>query len=248
MDVDCAPNVGVAMQGKDLSELRSFPLFSDLPEAVLRQLERSCILRDYTAGQVMVSHLDDDADVYFVLAGIATVRVYSSHGRVVSFRRIGRGEIFGEFAALDNAPRSASVEAETDIRAAIIPAAPFRQFVDEVPAFSRKLLCHLVGQVRMLTARVVELSTMAVNGRIEAELVRIAELVGRRDGPHGKKIRINVLPTQCDLASRIGTHREAVSRHLSFLVREGIIRREGRALVIEDVDRLSFLTGNSSVN
>lgn len=234
------------MQLKDSIELQNFPLFAGLSEPILRRLQQVCAIRDYDAGQVIVSYLDDDTDVFFVLSGAATVRIYSSQGRVVGFRKLGRGEIFGEFAALDHAPRSASVEADTPMRLAVVTSAAFRQLVDEVPDVSSKLIRHLVGQLRLLTARVVELSTMAVNDRIEAELLRIAEMNGSRDRFQENRIRIDSLPTQGELASRIGTHREAVSRHLSCLSRAGIIRREGRSLVIEDMRRLSLLVSNAA--
>lgn len=231
---------------KDFIELQKFPLFAGLSEPVLRRLQQVCTVRDIAAGHVVVSYLDDDTDVYFVLSGAATVRIYSSQGRVVGFRKLGQGEIFGEFAAIDHAPRSASVEADSPMRLAVVSSAAFRQLVEEVPDVSIKLIRHLVGQLRLLTARVVELSTMAVNDRIEAELLRIAEVHGCRDRATANRIRIVSLPTQCELASRIGTHREAVSRHLSYLSRAGIIRREGRSLVIEDMHRLSLMVSNAA--
>jgi CRP/FNR family transcriptional regulator, cyclic AMP receptor protein len=97
------------------------------------------------------------------------------------------------------------------------------------------LLDRLTKTIRALTTRVYEFSTLAVNNRIQAELLGLASL-----GPkEGKNARIVPAPTHVEIASRVSTHREAVTRELNRLSRIGIIERRGGTLLVKDTDRLS---------
>lgn len=72
-----------------------------------------------------------------------------------------------------------------------------------------------------LTTRVYDFSTLAVKNRIQAELLRLANLVPK----DGKSARIFPAPTHGEIASRVSTHREAVTRELNRLCRIGVAER-----------------------
>jgi CRP-like cAMP-binding protein len=105
------------------------------------------------------------------------------------------------------------------------------------PEMASAVLQYLVGKIRALTNRVYEFSALAVNNRVQAEILRLARLAPRE----GKGARIAVAPTHTEIASRISSHREAVTRALNQLARMGIIERQGRALVVKDIDRLDTM-------
>jgi CRP-like cAMP-binding protein len=96
-------------------------------------------------------------------------------------------------------------------------------------------LRHLTTQVRALTERVFEFSTLAVRNRVHAELVRLARDHGGNDAV------IRPAPTHTEIASRISTHREAVTRELNRLEDLGLIVREGRSLRVQDLERLQAM-------
>ena len=95
------------------------------------------------------------------------------------------------------------------------------------------LIGELVRNVRTLTKRVYEFSTLAVNNRIQAELLRLASLAPRE----GKSARLIPPPTHADIASRVSTHREAVTRELNRLSRIGLIKRQPGILIVRDVEQ-----------
>jgi CRP-like cAMP-binding protein len=97
------------------------------------------------------------------------------------------------------------------------------------------MLLHLCRQVRNLTDRVYEFSTLAVRNRIQAELLRLS----RSEASDKNNARIAPAPTHAELASRVATHREAVTRELRSLTKLGVIEKRGRDLVILDIDRLA---------
>lgn len=217
--------------------LAGIAIFAGLPPDTLALIQQRCTWRNYDSGEPIVDHLDPSDGVYFIAAGEVRVTIYSVSGKAVTFRDLGPGEIFGEYPAIDRAPRSASVEARSRCTVASMPAATFRHLLDAEPALTRALLPHLVAKIRALTTRVYEFSTLAVNNRIQAELLRLTSLAPRE----GRSARISPAPTHVDIASRVSTHREAVTRELSRLARIGVIERRGSALLVKDVDRLEAM-------
>ena len=99
------------------------------------------------------------------------------------------------------------------------------------------LLNQFVSKIRMLTTRVYEFSALAVANRIQAELLRLANLAAQ----DGNCATIASPPTHSEIASRISTHREAVTRELNRLARLGLIERKGTSMVVKDVRRLAAM-------
>jgi CRP-like cAMP-binding protein len=217
--------------------LRGVPLFAALTPDARTQIEKRCAWRTYEAGEPIIDYLDQSDDVFFIVEGEARVSLYSVDGKAVTFTDLGSGELFGENAAIDGAPRSASIEALSKCLVASMPAGAFRALIQSEPTLAMFLLKKMVSKIRSLTTRVYEFSTLAVNNRIQAELLRLASLAPLK----GTTAEIEPAPTHADIASRTSTHREAVSRELSRLSKIGLIERRGRALVVKDVKRLSAM-------
>lgn len=173
-------------------------------------------------------------DVYLVIDGCVSVSLISAQGRETVLRAIGPGEMFGELAAIDGAPRSADVVAAENSTLLVIPGATFVELIGREPVLSLWLARYLAHQVRYLTNRIYELSTMGVGPRLQAELLRLA---GEPDTKGAATI--TRAPTQAELAARIGTNRETVTREFSLLIREGLVQRDGRRIVVPSVERLA---------
>jgi predicted transcriptional regulator len=99
----------------------------------------------------------------------------------------------------------------------------------------------MAAEVRRLSERVFEFSTMVVQNRVQAELVRLAAETGRTQG----ETVLSPAPSLSDIADRISTHREAVSRELSRLTGLGLIRREHGNLRLVDVALLNKLVSEA---
>lgn len=226
---------------RSLYSLKKVAIFAGLTEDALARIERHCAWRRYELGETIFDYLDKSDDVFFIGAGEVRVIIYSLAGKAVSFRELGAGEVFGEFPAIAGGPRSARVEALTNCLIASMAASSFREILQTEPGVAQALLPQLVMKIRALTARVYEFSTLAVNNRIQAELLRLANLVS-----HGNTARIVPAPTHVEIASRVSTHREAVTRELSHLSRIGIIERRGAALIIKDVDLLADMVRDAT--
>jgi CRP-like cAMP-binding protein len=197
-------------------------------------------VRHYDRKKMIIAHDEQSRDVFFVLEGRARATVYSEEGKSVAFRDIEAGGIFGELAAIDGKTRSASVIALDPLRIATLSEAAFRELVTSRPGLTWALLTHLTLQIRHMTDRVYEFSTLIVRKRLIRELLRLAQ----HDDRQGAPATINPVPTHFDLASRISTHREAVSREMSALARNNLIEKRGKKLILKDVDALERLCGS----
>jgi CRP/FNR family transcriptional regulator, cyclic AMP receptor protein len=217
--------------------LADFELFRDLPSDALAALARRCQWRRYRAHQVILGHRDDSREVFCIVRGQVRVTFFAECGREVSFRDLPAGEMFGELSAIDGLPRSCTVVALTEAMVAVMPARVFWDLLRAYESVNAGILRRLTRLVRSLSHRVVESSTLTVRKRVQAELLRLA----RETAPGQKCAVIFPAPTHAELASRVSTHREAVTRGLGELARAGIIEKRGGTLVIRDVDGLAAM-------
>ena len=231
------PSAGVMDQRQRVTALRRVPILAVLPESKLEILARDCKWRNYEASQQILSYHDPSSEVFFLASGKVRVMVYSGEGKAVVFTDLRPGAMFGEIAAIDRGPRSAGVEAIEASTMASLTAGQFESLLLREPAVSLATIRHVTAEVRRLSERVVEFSTLIVQNRIHAELLRLAADAGYRSGQG----LLSPAPSLSDIANRISTHREAVSRELSRLGSIGLLRREGGDLRITDIARLEGL-------
>jgi CRP/FNR family cyclic AMP-dependent transcriptional regulator len=214
--------------------LRNIGLLEGLAPEKLDWLARQCAWRNYEAGKRIISRNAPDRDVYLLVSGKVRITTYSQAGRQVTFRDIRAGEVFGEVAALDGRPRTADVIALDATLLASMQPATFRKLLSDEPQLAERMLRRLASLVRGLSERVIDLSTLGVQNRIHAEVLRLAH----EAGVEGNTARIDPGPKHADIASQVSTYREQVTRELSALAKEGILGKEGTALVVRDVKRL----------
>jgi CRP/FNR family cyclic AMP-dependent transcriptional regulator len=214
--------------------LRAVSLLADVPAASLEELAQLCRWRRFPAGRRVISREAQDHDVYLIVAGKVRITAFSAAGRQVTYRDIGTGDWFGELAAIDGRSRSADVDALEDTLLASMTPAIFRRLLHEHPSVCDRVLDRLVSLVRDLTDRVFDFSTLGVQNRVHAELLRLAKQAGVQDN----MARISPAPKHSDIAGKVSTYREQVTRELSAMAKQGLVQRCEGALLIPDVARL----------
>lgn len=197
------------------------------PEARAR-LARRCAWRRYRAGATILTRDQAGSEVLLIAEGAVRVVNVSPSGREVAYAVIEAGGHVGELAAIDGAPRSAGVVALSDGLVASLSGPAFKALLAEETGVAILLLEHLARIIRLADERIAELSTLGAVERVYSELLRLA----RPDPESTGVVVVAPLPTQEDLAARVGTTRETVARALGRLARAGIARRRGRALSI----------------
>jgi CRP-like cAMP-binding protein len=217
--------------------LRGIQAFASLTSVAIASLDQAARWRRYRAGQEILGQMEQSTDVFFVVEGRVRAAAYSASGKQVTYRDIEAGDMFGEFAAIDGEPRSATVVALADTLIASLSAEKFRTVLRSEPDVAGIVLKRLTNQIRALTERVFEFSALAVENRIQAEVLRLA----RDHMESDNSALITPAPTHADIASRVSTHREAVTRALSDLAHRGIVERRGGDLAVLDIEALSEL-------
>lgn len=210
------------------------------PLARREALERVRLVRA-RKGQALLSKGDTSTDIFFVLEGRLQVLLYSATGREISLRDLAEDDMFGEMSGIDGESRSASIIALTDARLLVMTRADFRSAIESSSEAALWLLRQLTSRIRSLTDRVFELSALNVQSRLHCELLRMAAR-----SPTGLEIR--PAPTHAQLASRIGTHREAVTREMRALAAQNIIKAGRRRLEFVDLERLQITVGKVALH
>jgi CRP/FNR family cyclic AMP-dependent transcriptional regulator len=217
-----------------METLSNIPLFSELPAAMSERYARSCFFKDYAPHELVIDVDDETTDVRFVISGRVRIIHRIAVGKEVILGEMGDGEFFGEIAAVDGSPRSANVTALIRSRICIMPQRCFLDILREAPEVNLNVLRLFAQRVRTLNMRLAEHSFLQAKHRLYSELLRLSR---PRPGNPGQR-SISPPPIQRELAERIGTRREVVSRELNVLEKEGHLAKTKGALVIVNVDEL----------
>ncbi len=221
--------------------LQRIDLFKGLDSFSLREIAAQCKWTRCRRNEYVIRRDGTDRDVYFVIAGMVRVAAAAGRGRRITFRDVAAGEVFGEHSAIDGRARFADVLALRESLLASMSPEVFRAILANHASVRERLLRRLTGSVRELADRLLELGAQPVQRRIWVELLRFA----REAGIDANAARIQPAPTHSDIASRVGTSREQVTRELSQLVRQGLLDRTRGTLVLRDVAALEHLAGDA---
>ena len=213
--------------------LRQVALFTSLRDEELFSVARRSRIQRYTERQEILSAGDNGTDVFFILSGRVEVRNYSKNGREFVYSTIGAGESFGEFAAIDGRPRSASIVALEDSLVCRMGSSEFLSVLSSNFDVALRLMRLLTAKLRGLTDRQLELVASNSRDRILSELARLADTGIKR----GASITIQPAPTHYEIAARVGSQREAVTKELNRLEALGYVRVSRKHIVILDMAR-----------
>ncbi len=215
-------------------------LFASLSAEQIARLDTRCIWRRARAKEWIIDWQDEGTDVFFLVSGVGRVMIRAVSGRETILRDVEAGAFFGELAAIDGQPRSAGILAITDVTIARMTAPTFVETVTGSPEISLQLLRRIAGEVRRLANRINEFNTLAMRERLIVELLRLS----RMSRAEPREAIVSPPPVHAELAGRISTRRESVTKELSALEREGLIRRGRGALTLADVPQLMALIGD----
>lgn len=229
-------------QDKNIEGLRNSLLLETLDDAQIEEIAQSCQWMSYRGNHLIISQSDPSTDVFFVIEGTVRAKSFSQSGKEVSFKDISAGDLFGEFSAIDGLVRSTSIFSVTPCTLAILSAEDFRGILGTIPGIALRLLDMLVEKTRSLNDRVFEFSTLPVKDRVNIALLRLSEDVEN----DGKTAIIQHAPTHQELAARISTHREAVTRELNLLAAKNLIKLSRGRIEIMNLPQLEILVENAS--
>jgi CRP-like cAMP-binding protein len=197
------------MTDRMIELLSKVELFSELDSEDLARMASLAQMRS-AAKDTVIFHAGDPADAVFVIAnGKVKIVTTSTDGKEFILTVLGAGQVFGEMALIESAPRSASVITLTAVEMVMIKRDEFHHLLNTAPAISKKLLVILSRRLRRANSKMESLAYMDVAGRLARYLLDLAKDHGQRMGKGWIVVR---RPTHSDIAHSIGTSRETVSR------------------------------------
>ena len=217
-----------------MQDLSGIPLFQSLPPEQSARYARSCTWRDYGEHELVIDIEDTSTDVRFIVSGSVRVIIRIAVGKEVILGEMSEGSFFGEISAIDESPRSANVTTLTRSRICTMPASVFKTILAEAPEVAMEILKLFASRIRSLNMRLAEHSFLQAKHRLYSELLRLSR--PRAANPEHRIV--SPPPTQRELAERIGTRREVVSRELNQLERDGYIEKARGGIVIANVSEL----------
>jgi CRP/FNR family cyclic AMP-dependent transcriptional regulator len=224
------------------ARLACIPFLQGLDSAVLKEAASLARWMTLRSGEQAVGFGDTTNDVFLIEEGAVRVIIQTRLGQEIIFGDLGAGEVFGEIAAIDSAPRSASVTALQLTQLCKLPAEVFLQLALRSPDVGRRLLRKLVERLRLQDERNLELVSLPVRLRLVAELLRLSRPRAMTQAGDAGAMRVLSPPPQHHiLAARIGTRREAISRELAALAREGLLHATPRGIVLTQPTALQAL-------
>ena len=149
--------------------LRGLPYFSDLPDELLERVSTTSDRIDVPSGAVIIEEGSGSEEMYILVSGELAVTKHSA-GKDVELARIGPGEVVGEIALLDGAPRTATVSALVDSALIRIPVAAFEELLGD-PRVVRRMFRMVTSRLRGIEDTLRHEERMAALGRMAAQLM-----------------------------------------------------------------------------
>ena len=205
-----------------------FPLFAELPPALLDELIAASQEVRVPAGTVLFDERQPCAGFPLVLEGDIRVTKAAPSGRGIVLYRVAPGEgcILSGGCLLGNSDYSATGVAETDVLLLRIPPAVFQKLMVQSEPFRR----FVFGMYGERLGEVMQLVEAVAFQRLDA---RLAQLLIRR-GPV-------LQATHQSLADELGSVREIVSRLLRSFEDRGWVALERERISVRDAKALQAL-------
>jgi CRP-like cAMP-binding protein len=218
------------MPSRSKDRIARVPLFQGLSEAEIELLAQRTVEKRYRAGEMLFGEGEPCQGLFLVLEGSVKIFKTSATGREITLAVESAPSSVAEVPLFDGGPYPASVVALTDVVAGFIHTKDFQQVCRQYPEVALKMLAGVGRRLRQLVALIEGVTFGSVRQRLAALLLEFDQAAGQEPIP---------LPvTHQELASRLGTVREVVSRNLSRFQLEGLIRISGRQLRILDREGL----------
>jgi len=214
----------------DLELLRAVPIFTELEDADLDVLARLATRRRYPKDGVVFFENEEGASFFMIVEGRIKVTILGDDGREIILSVLSTGDFFGEMALLDNEPRSATAIAVEDAELLVLNRSDFQSVVSENPRVMQALIKTLTTRLRKANHQISTLALLDVYGRVARVILEMAREDGRRLKDGSIAFR---RATHQEIANRIGTTRETVTRMLKDLQRQSLIHVEGREIVLK---------------
>ncbi|WGW05505.1 Crp/Fnr family transcriptional regulator [Tropicibacter oceani] len=215
-----------------ISQKQTSILFESLPArdaAALRAMGRPM---HYQPQAQICAEGSDDQSMLLIETGRVEISLTSVDGRRSILAQLGPGEVVGEMAALDGEPRSADAEAAVDVTGLLLTRSQVQRFLRDHPDAALQVIRTLCARLRKTNTRLATQVLSDGPSRLAGLLGQLFEDWGTPDAMG--HLHLSEGFSQSDLGDMTGLTRETVNRAIRSWEKDGIVRRDGRSLVLLD--------------
>ncbi|KQR08476.1 Crp/Fnr family transcriptional regulator [Cellulomonas sp. Leaf334] len=213
----------------------SAPLFAGLDPEASETLVATMKPIEIARGDALFQEGEPGDRLYVVREGKIKLGRRSNDGRENLLAVLGPGEMFGELSLFDPGPRTATATVVADAVVLELGHSDLIQWLQDKPTVAQHLLQALARRLRRTNEALADLVFSDVPGRVAKALLDLSTRFGEKVD---EGIRVAHDLTQEELAQLVGASRETVNKALADFAARGWVRREGRAVVLLDVERL----------
>ncbi len=224
------------MDSSSVDALRHVPLFAALDEDSLQALARHSRRRVFKDNQTIFNEGEPGHSLFVIVSGRVNIQTSTSYGEVVHIAGRGPGDQFGELSLFDEKPRMADAVTAERSDLLILDREEFLRCIRKSPMIAIRVMSSLADRLREAANQLESHQGLSVSGRLAEALIVLANDHGIPD-PNGG-ILIGIKVSQESLAERIGCKRETINRALAGLAATGAIARNGRSIIVTDVQKL----------
>ncbi len=225
-----------------LEALQRQVLFAGLPLANLQEIVPHIVFQKSVKGEIIFKQGESTSQLILVVAGQAQLINRSPDGRELSIQMIHPGGIAGELSVIDGAPNAATMIAHTEAIIGKLPAPIAMQLLTKIPLLAERMLKHLSLTIRQTNLLHSVLNQNRAHTRIYSFLLNVAKAQANN------VLTIEGLPNQQTMASLTNVSRETISRALQILIKDGVIERKVKGLVIKNPEKLRQLAQADGLN
>lgn len=229
--------------GDVTSCIYNVPIFRGLPEPSVAKLRRAMTHRRLEPGTAWIRAGDGVRHLIVVHVGLLRLVRIAASGREQVLRELGPGDFYGELSLFADAVGDGDLVAVAPTEACILDRDAVQKVLADGPEMTLPLLDALARRLFAAERTVAELALYDVGQRLAAELLRLAAAEQRLDAL-GAEVQLrgeasfSLAGSWAQIAVKLGTTPESLSRRLNALVDAGLIQLKGRRVIILDADSL----------
>lgn len=202
---------------------RSFPLFQDLPDAVLADLAAAATPGHWPAGTLIFQRGDAGDWLLALKSGRVRLSLITHAGRELTLRHAEPGDTLGELALFDQDPRSADATAVAETSGYILSRRAYESLAAKHPALTLGVARYLSRRLRETTEQLESIALYPLEARAARFLLFTLRQLNGLDLPARATLRLEI--SQTELATVLGASRPKVNRALAALAEAGALLR-----------------------
>ena len=228
----------------DTDLLKRCPLFSGMKEEDLKKIITTALPKQIKKKEILFSDGEEARGFYAILSGRIKLYKVSSEGKEQILHIVSAPDAFAEAALFLEGSYPAFAEALSDCQLLFFPKRDFIQLIGRNPQLSINMIVSLSHYLRRFASLIEELSLKEVSSRMAKYLIDLSMKLSK-EGKSPKEVELDLSKTQ--LASKLGTISETLSRTLAKMKAKGIIDVKRNRILILNRETLEELASGLKI-